>query len=63
MKSSVKVIKGGRNSGVSELKSNSEEKTVRESTREIVSTVKGWIGELEKRHRAEQRAAYSALIR
>ena len=59
MSSTVRIIKRGKES-LNDFKSNQNEKTDQSSTREIVSTVKGWIAELEQRHRAEERK-HSAL--
>jgi hypothetical protein len=56
----VKIVKRGTR----ELKnpqSALEEQTSRQGQREIVSTVKGWIAELEQRRRAQERT-YSTLI-
>ena len=55
MSSAVRIIKRGSSEGLKDLKTDQDEKTGRLSTREIVSTVKGWIAELEQRHRAENR--------
>ena len=59
MKSSIRVIKRksdekheeGQDS--KELKNRDLEKAVAETTREIASTVKSWIDELQKRKRAQ----------
>ncbi len=54
MNSAVRLIKRG-NEGLKDVPAHQGGKTDRQSTREIVSTVKGWIAELEKRQRAEER--------
>jgi len=56
----VKIVKRGTREPKSLEIGNQE--TGQQSQRKIVSTVKSWIAELEKRRRAEERA-YAALIR
>lgn len=58
----VRILKHGRNDNLKSLPIREDEKTDRQSDREIVSTIKGWIAELEQRHRVEERR-YSALIK
>ncbi len=47
MSSGVRLVKHGRNGGARSLPIGKGEKTHRQSDREIVSTVKSWIAELE----------------
>jgi hypothetical protein len=54
MKSGVKIIKRGKNDILTEVRSGQDERTGAQSTREIVTTVKGWISELHQRRRDEQ---------
>jgi hypothetical protein len=56
----VKVVKRGTREPKN-LQTGDQE-TGQQSQRKIVSTVKGWIAELEQRRRAEVRA-YSALTK
>ena len=49
MNSGVRIIKHGRNDSLKSLPNGPDEKDHRQSNREIVSTVKGWIAELELR--------------
>ena len=55
MNTAVRIVKRGRIDDPQRVKGG-EEKTSRQSTREIVSTVKGWVAELEQRQRANERA-------
>ena len=52
MNSGVRLVKQGRNEGARSLPIGKVGKTQRQSDREIVSTVKSWIAELEQRRRA-----------
>ena len=52
MNSGVRIVKHGRNDNLRNLPIGRDENTDRQSNREIVSTVKNWIGELEQRRRA-----------
>ena len=54
MNSGVRLVKHGRNGGARSLPIGKDEKTHRQSDREIVSTVKSWIAELEQRRRASE---------
>ena len=49
MSSGVRVVKNGRGNSLKNLPIDRPEKTDRQSNREIVSTVKSWIAELELR--------------
>ena len=51
MSSGVRVLKQGRNDSLKNLPIDQGEKTERQSDREIVSTVKSWIADLELRRR------------
>jgi hypothetical protein len=53
VKSSIKIIKRKREEDSNDLKASEEKKPVEPSTREMVSTVKSWIAELQKRKRAQ----------
>jgi hypothetical protein len=61
MNSVVKIVKRGERE-LKNLKTGRQEETGRHGQREIVSTVKSWIVELERRRRAEERT-YSLLIK
>ena len=61
MNSLVKIVKRGTKE-LKNLQTGDQEETDRHGRREIVSTVKGWIAELEQRRRAEART-YSTLIK
>ena len=52
MKSSIKIIKLKRDENPKGLKTSESEASER-STREMVSTVKTWIAELQQRKRAQ----------
>lgn len=56
MKSSIKIIKRKQNEDAIDLKTAEGEKSVEQSTREMVSTVKGWIAELQQRKRAQSQS-------
>lgn len=60
MNSVVKIVKRG--TGEKKDLQTGDQRTGRQGQREIVSTVKGWIAELEQRRRAEERA-YSVLTK
>jgi lipid II:glycine glycyltransferase (peptidoglycan interpeptide bridge formation enzyme) len=53
MKSSIKIIKPKRDEDPKDLQPSENEKSVERSTREMVTTVKSWIAELQKRKRAQ----------
>ena len=59
MNSVVRIVKRGERE-LKNLKTGRQEETGRDTRREIVSTVKSWIVELEQRRRAEERT-YSLL--
>lgn len=56
----VRIVKRGRNEGSKKTEAE-DEKTSRQSTREIASTIKGWVSELERRQRASERALSTFL--
>src|SRR6266700_344368 len=56
MKSSVKIIKRGKNEVLTEVQAGQDERTGAQSTREMMRTVKGWIVELHRRHQDEELA-------
>jgi len=49
MDSGVRIVKHGRNQDLKNSSIGHDEKADRQRDREIVSTVKGWIAELEQR--------------
>ena len=53
MKSSIKIIKRKRDEGSNDLKTSTAEESVERSTREMVTTVKSWIVELQQRKRTQ----------
>jgi hypothetical protein len=53
MKSSIKIIKRKRDEDSIDLKPAESEKSIEQSTREMVGTVKNWIAELQQRKRAQ----------
>jgi hypothetical protein len=55
MKSSIKIIKRKQKDAI-DLKTAEVEKSVEQSRREMVSTVKGWIAELQQRKRAQSQS-------
>ena len=61
MNSGVRLVKHGRNDAARSLPIGKVGKTQRQSDREIVSTVKSWIGELEQRRRTSGNRAPTAL--
>lgn len=57
MKSSIKIIKRKRDENSNDLKTSEvEKKSVERSTREMVSTVKTWIAEIQQRKRAQSQS-------
>ena len=60
MKSSIKIIKRKQSEESKELNTSKPEKSVELSTREMVSTVKSWIAELQQRKR-DQASSFSQL--
>jgi hypothetical protein len=54
MNSAVKIIKRGKNQILTEERAGQDQRTGAQSTREIATTVKGWISELHQRRRDEQ---------
>ena len=54
MNSAVKIIKRGQNKISTGALAGQDEQTGAQSKREIAKTVKGWISELQQRHRDEQ---------
>ncbi len=53
MQSSIRVIKRKQGEEAINLKTPAAEKSVEQNTREMVSTVKSWIAELQQRKRAQ----------
>ena len=60
MRTSIKIIKPDRPEARNELRTAQPEKSVEQSTREIVGTIKSWIAELQERKRA-QRHSFALL--
>ncbi len=52
MNSRVRIIKRERSESLNDFQANQREKTDQQTVREIVSTVKGWVAELQQRKRA-----------
>ena len=52
MNSGVRLVKQGRNDGARSLPIGKDKKTHLQNDREIVSTVKSWVAELEQQKRA-----------
>jgi len=61
MKSSIKIIKRKQGEDSNDMETCEAEKSVEQTTREMVSTVKSWITELQDRKRAE-RLSLSQLL-
>ena len=57
MMKSVRIIKRSKDETLTGLQLDQDEMTEQQSTREIVTIVKGWISELHQRRRAEQLAS------
>lgn len=53
VKSSIRVIKRRQDADESDFKTSEDEISVERSTREMVSTVKSWIAELQERKRTQ----------
>jgi hypothetical protein len=53
MKSTVKIVKRKQGEDENDLKTTKPQKSVELATREVVSTVKGWISELKQRKRGQ----------
>lgn len=56
MNASIKIVKRKRDEEPNDLKTSAPEKSAERSTREMVSTLKSWIAELQKRNRAQSRS-------
>ena len=61
MNSGVRVLKRGRGDSSKSLPVDPSEKTERQSNREIVSTVKSWIAELDLRRLSRRTGALRLL--
>jgi hypothetical protein len=61
MKSSIKIIKRKRSEDSNDMETCEAEKSVEQTTREMVSTVKSWITELQDRKRAERHSLSQLL--
>jgi hypothetical protein len=61
MNPGVRIVKHGRDGGLRSLPITQDEKTHRQSNREIVSTVKSWIAELKQRRRAGEHSCASGF--
>ena len=61
MSSGVRIIKRGSVDGHKSLTLGRDEKTARQSEREIAGTVKGWIAEWEQRRRLDGLRAFALV--
>ncbi len=61
MNTRVRIIKRGRAGGLQSMPPGRGEKTMRQSEREIVGTLKSWIAESAQRRRAEEQRAFVLL--
>ena len=61
MNSGIKIIKRSRTDELQDSPLRQDEKTGRQSEREMAGTVKNWIAELAQRRRAEERRAAQIL--
>lgn len=61
MNSGIKIIKRNRTGGLQNSPLRQDEKTGRQSEREIAGTVKNWIAELAQRKRADEHRAAQLL--
>jgi hypothetical protein len=61
MKSSIKIIKPKHSEDSINSRTAETEKSVEQSTREMVSTVKSWIAELRDRKRVETQSLSQLL--
>ena len=61
MNTRVRIIKRGRARGLQSTPPGQDEKTGRQSEREIASTVKSWIAESAQRRRADEQWAFARL--
>lgn len=53
MKSPIRIIKRKSDEDTNDLKTSEGEKSIEKSTREMVSTVKSWIAEIQQRKRVQ----------
>jgi hypothetical protein len=53
MRGSIKIIKRGQSEAQKDLTTSGGEKSVEKSTRDMASTVKSWIAELQQRKRSQ----------
>ncbi len=61
MRSSIKIIKPKHVEDSNNSRTAEAEKSVEQSTREMVSTIKGWIAELQDRKRTERHSLSQLL--
>ena len=61
MNGGVRIIKRGSVDCQKSLPPSRDEKTTRQSEREMVGTVKSWIAEWEERMRADRRRAFALI--
>jgi hypothetical protein len=54
MRTGIRIIKRNAESAANELQTATAEKSVEQTTREMVSTVKSWIAEVQQRKRTER---------
>ncbi len=53
MNSRVRIVKRERNESLNDFQANQREKPDQQTVREIASTVKSWVAELQQRKRAK----------
>jgi hypothetical protein len=61
MNTGVRIIKRGSARGLQSMPPGQDEKTGRQSERQIAGTLKSWIAESAQRRRAEEQCAYALL--
>ena len=59
---SIKIIKRKQDEVSNELKRSQSERSAEGSTREIATTIKSWIAELQERKRAQQHSSFDPSI-
>ena len=61
-KRTIKVIKKGDRDREAKAARGSSKKTKRQATRDAISTVSGWVRDLQENKRAESRRAFESLF-
>ena len=62
MKSSITIIKRRGNDDSSDLKTPEGEKSIEQTTRDIVRTVKSWVAETQQRKRAQSQSFSHRMV-